>query len=232
VDLRPSEHKQPNLREVRNDYEWNKWPEPYPAFKLDDYTPYVEWSISDAKLRRMTVYYPCNCPEPYPYIYLAYNVTIQRASFFYVINVLVPVGGVYVVMLTSFCLPCESGEKTSLNLTAMLSRSVFQMFILEVLPENSTSMPLMGFVIIFLFGASFVGVVSQVVVLNVRSKGARLSEMPRWLSSLNTKLAPFFCAGYLDNDQDAAASISSDSDEDFNYIKQRHATKAAEEHVS
>jgi hypothetical protein len=90
----------------------------------------------------------------------------------------------------------------------------------------------MGFVIIFLFGASFVGVVSQVVVLNVRSKEVRLSEMPRWLSSLTAKLAPFLCAGYLDDEHESEASNLSYSDEDFNYIKKRHAKKAAEEHVS
>lgn len=46
--------------------------------------------------------------------------------------------------LTVFLLPVESGEKTSLGLTVLLSYSLFMLLVAESMPATSEFVPLIG----------------------------------------------------------------------------------------
>lgn len=99
----------------------------------------AEWSITKGEIVRHEVIYGC-CPEPYPdvtvYVYM------KRKPTGYVINIIIPSMLVTSIAILGFILPVDSGEKIGLQLTVMLTISVFQMLVAEKLPPSADVEPL------------------------------------------------------------------------------------------
>ena len=78
--------------------------------------------------------------------YPIYTVTmeLQRKPSFYVIILMVPSILVSLISVIGFLLPSESGEKVSLQLTALLSYSLVFLVIVDIIPPVGGNFPLIG----------------------------------------------------------------------------------------
>lgn len=104
----------------------------------------VEWHITSMPAERHVLYYNC-CPQPYPDV--TFYVYMTRKPGFYIINILIPYFLITGVAVFGFILPCESGEKVSLEITVMLSLAVFQTLVADSLPPSSDNVPFLGEII-------------------------------------------------------------------------------------
>jgi len=79
-------------------------------------------------------------------VWAIYEVRLQlkRNAITYVLNILIPCGALAVLVLMVFCLPCESGEKTSFSVTTMLALTVFQMATIDSIPQTTLHKPVLG----------------------------------------------------------------------------------------
>ena len=68
---------------------------------------------------------------------------LQRKPLFYCYVLLIPVAMLSFIMILPFMLPADSGEKISLEITVILSFTVFQLVIAEKVPETSDYIPIM-----------------------------------------------------------------------------------------
>ena len=78
--------------------------------------------------------------------YPMYTVTVelQRKASFYVIILMLPSILVSLISVIGFLLPSESGEKVSLQLTALLSYSLVFLVIVDIIPPVGGNFPLIG----------------------------------------------------------------------------------------
>ena len=78
--------------------------------------------------------------------YPIYTVTLelQRKSSFYVMILMVPSVLICLISIIGFILPSESGEKVSLQLTALLSYSIVFLVIVDIIPPVGGNFPLIG----------------------------------------------------------------------------------------
>lgn len=71
-------------------------------------------------------------------------VHVRRKPRFFLMNVVLPIMILSAMTLTVFWLPPDSSEKISLAVTIVLSFSVFQLVVSNILPKTSESTPLLG----------------------------------------------------------------------------------------
>ena len=69
---------------------------------------------------------------------------LRRKASFYVIILMVPSILVSLISIIGFLLPSESGEKVSLQLTALLSYSLVFLVIVDIIPPVGGKFPLIG----------------------------------------------------------------------------------------
>ena len=78
------------------------------------------------------------------YVTLRYTVVMQRKSTYYVMYLIVPCVLCTVLVLISFAIPPENGERIGFCSTVMLSVSVYLLLIADLLPDNSDALPILG----------------------------------------------------------------------------------------
>lgn len=120
-------------------------------------------------------YFPC-CPEVYYYI--KYHIRIRRKTLHYTVNMLIPVVSINMLTILAFYLPADCGEKISLCISILLSLSLFQLLLMEIMPPTSLTIPLLGKYILFTTVVVSMSVFSSVLVLNVHFRSAATHEMP------------------------------------------------------
>lgn len=116
----------------------------YPYGDLSSFLPNVEWNITSFKAERHNIYYGC-CVEPYPDV--TFYINIKRKPLFYVVNIITPTLLITCLGILGFMLPCESGEKVSLEITVMLALAVFQLLVADKLPPSADETPLIGIIL-------------------------------------------------------------------------------------
>ena len=147
----------------------------------------TEWDLLAVPAKKTNKYYPC-CKEPYPDI--TFNITLRRKTLFYTINLLVPCLSINLLTCLTFYLPSDSGEKISLCITILLSLSMFQLLLMELIPATSITVPMMGKYILFTMLAISLSVFISVVTLNVNLRSAATIEMPDWVKRLFFNILP------------------------------------------
>ena len=156
---------------------------------IREYYRSVEWDLLEVPARKHIKYYPC-CDEPYPDI--TFNITLRRKTLYYTINLIIPCAALNMLVLLGFYLPCDSGEKISICISILLSLSLYQLLLMEIVPATSTATPLMGAYILFTTIVVSISVISSVVVLNVNYRGASTHSMPRCTRWLFLEIFPKF----------------------------------------
>ena len=93
------------------------------------------WNLADFSSKLNFVKYNC-CPELYPDI--TFNITLERLPGYYTLNIITPAYATSSLMIISFLVPWDSGERISFAITVMLSLIVFLLILSENLPKTNT----------------------------------------------------------------------------------------------
>ena len=133
--------------------------------------------------------YEC-CPEEFSDI--TYNFTLRRKAGYYNLNIIIPTFATAVLMLLSFIVPWDSGERISFATTVMLSIIVFLLILSESLPKTDAK-PLLSEMLIGLTFFSLFVVFFTVVI----------SSMYNYKNRKNNILTKFFfkCKCFLCNQE-------------------------------
>ena len=75
---------------------------------------------------------------------LLFVLYLRRKPLFYGMVLVIPITILSFLMVLAFMLPAESGEKIGLEMTVILSMTVFQLLIAENVPDTSDYVPIMG----------------------------------------------------------------------------------------
>lgn len=100
----------------------------------------VEWDVTDVSTLQASIKYPC-CKDKYSLVTV--HIKLKRRSGFYTINIIYPCVLLTVLAAFMFILPVESGEKVSVGITVLLTLSVYQLLVSDLLPRNNVN-PLIG----------------------------------------------------------------------------------------
>ena len=71
-----------------------------------------------------------------------FSITLKRKSTFYVFNLLVPCYLISIIACLCYAIPPQGGDRISLLLSTFLAIAVFVLVVLEIVPEESASLPL------------------------------------------------------------------------------------------
>jgi len=147
-----------------------------------------EWDLIGVPGKRNSVTYDC-CPEPY--VDITFTIHIRRRTLYYFFNLIVPCVLISSMALLGFTLPPDSGEKLTLDVTVLLSLTVFLNTVSETMPNTSDAVPLIStyFNCIMMMVAS--SVVLTVVVLNYHHRTAETHVMPMWVRSVFLQWLPW-----------------------------------------
>uniref|UniRef100_A0A1I8AVN7 Neur_chan_LBD domain-containing protein n=1 Tax=Steinernema glaseri TaxID=37863 RepID=A0A1I8AVN7_9BILA len=169
----------------------------YPGSKLDlqnatheiDQQYYIkngEWDLIQTPAKRKAQKF--NNDE---YVELLYFLHIRRKTIYYGLNWIVPSMLISLSNVLGFNLPPESGEKITLQITNLLSVTVFLGMVADVTPPTSESVP----VIAAFFGVSMVilgsSIVFTVLIINFHFRSAKTHEMSEWMKSLFLNWLPW-----------------------------------------
>ena len=98
----------------------------------------VEWIIQKVPAKKDEQYYAC-CAEPYPS--LTYFMHLKRKPRYYETNIILPSVIITLLATLGYILPVDSGEKVSLEVTVVLSLTVFQLLVADGLPPSAEASP-------------------------------------------------------------------------------------------
>lgn len=108
---------------------------------LSSYIPHGEWELVKTGVIKRLQSSAC-CVEPF--YNLMYYVRLQRKALYFEINIIYPTAWIAGSAMLMFLVPAQSGEKLSLAITLFLSSMVFLTAVLEILPVQSETVPLIG----------------------------------------------------------------------------------------
>lgn len=148
---------------------------------LDNFYPSQEWDVLTVPARKNIKKYPC-CTEPYPDI--TFNITMRRKTLYYALNLIIPCVSINMLTLLVFYLPPDCGEKISICISLLLSLSIFQLLLMDLVPATSLTTPLLGKYILFTTVLVAVSVGCSVMILNMNHRTGSFTTMPqvvRWL---------------------------------------------------
>jgi len=75
---------------------------------------------------------------------LEYTLVYERKSKWFVYNIIFPCIMMVILVLVSFWLPPDSGEKIGMGITLLLSFSVFQLIVTDSIPRSSDYTPMLS----------------------------------------------------------------------------------------
>ncbi|XP_071101748.1 neuronal acetylcholine receptor subunit alpha-3-like [Haliotis cracherodii] len=119
---------------------------------LKDYVLNGEWSLLKTTLIRSEL-----VEEEETFSELQFIFHVHRRPFYYVLNIMLPIGLTSILSSIVFILPFESGEKVSYALTVLLSYAVLMTIVADNIPPTSIKISVLG---IYLALIMFVGCTS------------------------------------------------------------------------
>jgi len=147
---------------------------------LNFYTRNKEWIVLTTQAERNEMKYAC-CEENYPDI--TFKFYLQRRSPFYRCGIIMPCLVTMLLVLSSFLLPPNAGEKIGVNCTCLIVCVLYLIYFLSSLPALSDQIPL-----IVLFYSNTLALVGIAIVLNICCLGItrekRYTSPPKVLRDL------------------------------------------------
>ena len=146
-----------------------------------------EWEVIDVPVEKNQLYYAC-CPHPYADI--TYTIHMKRKVLYYIFNLIIPTTIIVFFILVGFCLPPDTGERITLNITVLLTMTVFLNIASNTLPSTSDSIPLLGdYYLILMIMVCFAILSTCVVLRYYYATPTRMPERLRviineWIASL------------------------------------------------
>lgn len=145
------------------------------GLKKDIYQNNTEWEMLNVTVVRKELFYSC-CIHPYPSVILSLH--LRRRYYFYMVNLVVPCSLIALMVLLSFILPPESGERIGLGITVLMAMAIFQELTSSKLPADSIYIPLLAKYYSSAITEIGLALFSTCVILNFYYKQDR---MPNWL---------------------------------------------------
>lgn len=90
--------------------------------------------------RSELVYFPC-CPGV-PYVRLQYEVLLQRRTVFYFVDFFFPSLVINILLLVSYTLPPECGERITFSVSLLLALVLHMMHVADSIPPTSNAVPM------------------------------------------------------------------------------------------
>ena len=148
-----------------------------------------EWELRGVPGRRNEKMYNC-CINAF--VDITYKIILKRRVLFYVNNLVMPNLILAGLVVFSFYVPPESGERISLNITILLGLTVFLLLFNERIPPSSEVVPLIGAYYFALFYQVGISMILTCVTSRCYHHNA-FRKMPRWFRFLIFRvLAPVF----------------------------------------
>lgn len=157
------------------------------AVDLSEFHRSVEWDLLHVPAQKNSEMYPC-CTHPF--IDITFNLTLRRKTLFYTINLLIPCISINALTILGFYMPSDAGEKISLCISILLSLSIFQLLLMEIVPATSLTIPLMGKYILFTSVLVAICIFSTVITLNVNCRSTSKPKMPRLTRRIFLEILP------------------------------------------
>ncbi|XP_066292647.1 neuronal acetylcholine receptor subunit alpha-10-like [Branchiostoma lanceolatum] len=150
-----------------------------------------EWILTGVPMEREVDIYPC-CPDPYVSILL--NMQLERRSFFYMFNMVVPCAILMILNVFGFYIPPDSGERLGFFMTILLALVVFLQVLSDSLPKTSTTTPQLGQFFAATIALVGFSCLASIVVIRLSCNSPPSRPLPRWLRLLLLRyLARLFC---------------------------------------
>lgn len=139
-----------------------------------------EWDLADVTSEIKSSKYMC-CPNPF--VDVRYTINLRRKPMYYVYSVVVPCIIQMVIVLFTFFLPPDSGERIGVVITVLLVFAVYLEVLSSSLPKTSTSTPALSRFYIAAMAESACSLIATCLVLIIHFKGAEkgVGPMPYWL---------------------------------------------------
>jgi hypothetical protein len=112
-----------------------------PKVDIDNFLAHAGWDVVDTKAVRHNIFYVC-CPYPYPDI--TFYIHMRRKPTFFVVILIFPCFLINMLTFAGFLLPSFSGEKISLQVSLLLSITVFLLLVQDILPSSSEHFPVLA----------------------------------------------------------------------------------------
>ena len=109
---------------------------------LDTYIPHGEWTIIKTNVTSTNVVYKYYLTESFPEVYC--TIYMRRKYTFYFMYIILPCLILSGMVLATFLLPVQCGEKISLGVSILVAISVFLLLVAENVPDTSDSVPVIG----------------------------------------------------------------------------------------
>uniref|UniRef100_A0A0K0FBH0 Acetylcholine receptor subunit alpha-type acr-16 n=1 Tax=Strongyloides venezuelensis TaxID=75913 RepID=A0A0K0FBH0_STRVS len=167
--------------------ELTTYPEIFDISKLIENT---EWSLIDKYAIQNIQYYKC-CPEPYYDV--VFKFTLKRKTIYYGINLIIPCLIITLMTLIGFIFPSEAGEKTSLQISIMLSICIFQNYVSDMSPPSSDSVPFLGMFFIYCLLYLSGSIVATTITLAVHNRSSKSHYLSYMIIKIFSKWLPYFC---------------------------------------
>ncbi|CAI4228268.1 unnamed protein product [Auanema sp. JU1783] len=125
------------------------------------------------------------------YVELYFKMHIKRKTLYYGLNWIVPSVLISLSNVLGFTMPPECGEKITLQITNLLSVTVFLGMVSDVTPPTSESIP----VIAAFFSLSMLilgcSIIATLVIINVHFRSPRTHEMGSWTRYIFLEFLPW-----------------------------------------
>lgn len=154
---------------------------------LSGFYPSVEWDLLSVPAKKNEKYYTC-CSEPYPDI--TFNITMQRKTLFFTINLIIPCVAISFLTILVFYIPSQSSQKIALCISILLSLTVFFLLLAEIIPPTSLVVPLIGKYLLFTMILVTLSIIVTVIVLNVHFRAPNTYTMSPWVRRVFLGIIP------------------------------------------
>ena len=144
-----------------------------------NYVNSSEWKLVDVGKEIVPVRYPC-CK--YPYVDIEFTFKLERKPLYYIQHVVVPCIIQMLIILFTFFLPPDSGERIGVVITVLLVFAVYLQILSNTLPKNSNSTPMLSHFYITVMIESACSLIVTCFVLKFHFKCAEknVEAMPSW----------------------------------------------------
>ena len=145
-----------------------------------------EWNLMHVHREIRLKKYNC-CPNPY--VDISYTFALKRKPLYYVYNVVVPCVIQMMIILFTFFLPPDSGERIGVAITVLLVFAVYLEVLSGSLPKTSTVAPALSRFYLSAMGGSAFSIIATYFVLVIHFKGAEkgIGPMPLWVRNFFVK---------------------------------------------
>ncbi|XP_030832957.1 acetylcholine receptor subunit alpha-1-A isoform X1 [Strongylocentrotus purpuratus] len=158
------------------------------------------WDLTNFQAANESIPYKC-CPHPFDHV--VYTLDLAREAAFFTTQIVMPSVFLSILMLISFWLHPDSGEKISLTVTNLLALILFQQLVAQFMPPTGEPRSIVVTCFFILIALSACSVILTVIVLRVYHTNVD-SLPPSWAFMLlrifiNRKVEKTMSAFYDEN---------------------------------